>query len=61
VPITVELTLLIQLFQSPRVENSNSLSLAMALSSAFKERLDQMEFTRNQRLNLLQVSINLES
>ncbi|CAA7029478.1 unnamed protein product [Microthlaspi erraticum] len=26
----------------------------MALSAAFKERLDQMEFTRNQRLHLLQ-------
>ncbi|WZY92421.1 hypothetical protein YC2023_064750 [Brassica napus] len=30
----------------------------MALSAAFKERLDQMEFTRNQRLHLLQVPNN---
>uniref|UniRef100_M4CMH1 Uncharacterized protein n=1 Tax=Brassica campestris TaxID=3711 RepID=M4CMH1_BRACM len=30
----------------------------MALSVAFKERLDQMEFTRNQRLHLLQVPNN---
>ncbi|CAA0374610.1 unnamed protein product [Arabidopsis thaliana] len=32
----------------------------MALSSAFKERLDQMEFTRNQRLNLLQAEKELQ-
>ncbi|VVB02067.1 unnamed protein product [Arabis nemorensis] len=32
----------------------------MALSAAFKERLDQMEFTRNQRLYLLQVEKELQ-
>ncbi|XP_033147695.1 uncharacterized protein LOC103867440 isoform X2 [Brassica rapa] len=35
-------------------------SLAMALSVAFKERLDQMEFTRNQRLHLLQAEKELQ-
>ncbi|XP_019101049.1 PREDICTED: uncharacterized protein LOC104786103 [Camelina sativa] len=32
----------------------------MALSAAFKERLDQMEFTRNQRLDLLQAEKELQ-
>ncbi|KAG2326797.1 hypothetical protein Bca52824_009525 [Brassica carinata] len=32
----------------------------MALSEAFKERLDQMEFTRNQRLHLLQAEKELQ-
>ncbi|XP_013633372.1 PREDICTED: uncharacterized protein LOC106339102 [Brassica oleracea var. oleracea] len=32
----------------------------MALSAAFKERLDQMEFTRNQRLHLLQAEKELQ-
>ncbi|KFK36360.1 hypothetical protein AALP_AA4G113300 [Arabis alpina] len=32
----------------------------MALSAAFKERLDQMEFTRNQRLYLLQVEKEIQ-
>ncbi|EOA29362.1 hypothetical protein CARUB_v10025648mg [Capsella rubella] len=32
----------------------------MALSTAFKERLDQMEFTRNQRLDLLQAEKEIQ-
>lgn len=44
----------IQILSSPRLSRSP----AMALSAAFKERLDQMEFTRNQRLHLLQVPNN---
>ncbi|XP_010504921.1 PREDICTED: uncharacterized protein LOC104781849 [Camelina sativa] len=32
----------------------------MALSAAFKERLDQMEFTRKQRLDLLQAEKELQ-
>ncbi|XP_048634426.1 uncharacterized protein LOC125608303 [Brassica napus] len=32
----------------------------MALSAAFKERLDQMEITRNQRLHLLQAEKELQ-
>ncbi|KAJ0240069.1 Cytomegalovirus UL139 protein [Hirschfeldia incana] len=32
----------------------------MALSAAFKERLDQMELTRNQRLHLLQAEKELQ-
>ncbi|KAF3553867.1 hypothetical protein F2Q69_00017301, partial [Brassica cretica] len=32
----------------------------MALSAAFKGRLDQMEFTRNQRLHLLQAEKELQ-